>query len=92
MTTYLFFCPECHHRLELDFPMDDVEGRRKAACPVCGGPIQQTFDTVQFRMLPWWGEHTHYDVLPPEVKGAGPASKEFRDFATRTRGARERWL
>ena len=93
MITYVFKCDECAHRVEMDFPMDAVEERQKAPCPTCGTAMRQTFDTVQIRTRVGWREFTHYDLLPPEVKGAGPASKEFRDHAeTHQSATNGRWI
>jgi len=58
---------------------------RALACPSCGGPVSQDyaakFRSVQVRGRVGWGEFTHYDLVPKDVRGAGPQSEAFRRFS-----------
>lgn len=88
--TYFYVCPDCGPS-ERQSPIAD---RDNQVCE-CGQPLKRDlaaqFKSSQTRIVPWWNEHLTTDVIPKEVKGSGFASKEFRKYASETRG-KERWL
>lgn len=100
MVTYRFICPCCDGVHDLPFRMDDTEGRREARCPgpgpnggPCGVRLHQDYRNKQIVAKAGWREFTHYDLLPDDMKGAGPHSKVARDYAARTWPSRGgRWL
>lgn len=38
---YLFYCEECDETIELEFSMNDDNGRNNAKCPTCGSKVKR---------------------------------------------------
>ena len=85
MPLYDFRCSneECRSEYEIEFRMDDSEGRAAAVCMNCNCPLgRSSYATV--KIPAGWNNFTYNDILPAEIKGAGPHSKAARDYGERT--------
>lgn len=79
-TDYAFFCPACGERPVLRFRMADDEGRARARCPGCDGPLHRDFSSQACRAPTHFNQWTASDVEPPEIQGESKASKVKRDW------------
>ena len=93
---YCFRCPACAETDERYFPAHDVEGRSAVDCPACHARMKRDFaaelGSKEIRIPTFFSTVTASDSEPPELKGAGPYSKERRDFAEKTYGKNGRWV
>lgn len=83
MPDYCFKCNDCRVKLTMNRRMS--EASEPIFC-FCRKPMLRDYlaENKATHIPKMWNTITASDLLPPDVKGAGPCSKAFRDYAEKT--------